>query len=812
MNVLRRRVLVGLLVVSAIALSVAPRLSVRGRTLLHCAVLRNHCATATVLLALGADANRVDTRSGLPPLHMAVSGHDSAPMVRLLLRHHARPNELDERGQTALQLALSTGFPEPVRALLEGGADPNATNGAGETALHVAARWRPEWIDILMERGGQVDQADLAGQTPLMAAAGAGSADAVTALLSYRANPNVMDSDGKTPLMLASQLHEGSPAVAALLKGGPKVNMQDKAGITALHYAAPGAAKRQSSIRVTLGGLRDGGRSRLTQPCVQAPHVNHLGPARSAAAISKKEAMDAGVPSVTGHGFRATIWRHHHTRSETRASLNAQANRSARQGDTLCGGERYRSGRLRNNAPHPQSSQLGAPDAATRRVWKMNPSVVNPYTNYGRITNPDDFYGREAELREVFSFIGGTQPQCVSIVGERRIGKSSLLAMVSHPDVARRHLPSPKDYVFVYVDLLETGGWDEAELWTVLAEEIWQQSGLAEHPETGPNADEETLAGRYAHVKCLIEQLGAAGKKIILVLDEFETVTRNAYCSLDCLGRFRALASTYELGMVTATRTELADACHDPQLSTSPFFNIFAISITLGPLAGNALAALVTEKSTTAGCTLTPDLPWVSEVSGGFAYVAQRACYELFRFRTERNRSDGKPLTGGEYSQLQTALQEWLEPFLNHLWEALSDDARQVLTRAAQGKPIHDRMANVAAALERYGLVRENRPFSPLLGTFIAEKPRRSLRRLPWRWTIAAAIAIVCVWGVQFYVNVPSFQETWQYFAGLATIAAIVPLVGKLLAYMNDGPGNEPPREDDTGHDQRRATRESDAP
>ncbi|MGH9843151.1 MAG: hypothetical protein ACREEM_30810 [Blastocatellia bacterium] len=49
----------------------------------------------------------------------------------------------------------------------------------------------------------------------------------------------------------------------------------------------------------------------------------------------------------------------------------------------------------------------------------------NPFTNRGPVTNPEDFFGRKDELEIVLSRLRSMQ--CVSIVGERRIGKSSLL-------------------------------------------------------------------------------------------------------------------------------------------------------------------------------------------------------------------------------------------------------------------------------------------------------------------------------------------------------------------------------------------------
>jgi len=49
----------------------------------------------------------------------------------------------------------------------------------------------------------------------------------------------------------------------------------------------------------------------------------------------------------------------------------------------------------------------------------------NPFTNRGVITNEQDFIGREEQLGEIIERLR-TLPSS-SVVGERRIGKSSLL-------------------------------------------------------------------------------------------------------------------------------------------------------------------------------------------------------------------------------------------------------------------------------------------------------------------------------------------------------------------------------------------------
>src|SRR5262245_57147219 len=77
----------------------------------------------------------------------------------------------------------------------------------------------------------------------------------------------------------------------------------------------------------------------------------------------------------------------------------------------------------------------------------------NPYLNRVAIKDPAQFFGRAREISKIFSRLTASRPQSISIVGERRIGKSSLLNYVNHPQVRSGYLDQPDAYVFVFIDL-----------------------------------------------------------------------------------------------------------------------------------------------------------------------------------------------------------------------------------------------------------------------------------------------------------------------------------------------------------------------
>ncbi|MFN5958057.1 MAG: ankyrin repeat domain-containing protein, partial [Planctomyces sp.] len=87
-------------------------------------------------------------------------------------------------------------------------------------------------VDI-RQRGVSLEQ----GMTPLMYAAKSGSLDAVNALLTAKANPNIAADDGKTALMIAT-LSENPAIVRVLIDNGARVDARTQDNWTALMFAA----------------------------------------------------------------------------------------------------------------------------------------------------------------------------------------------------------------------------------------------------------------------------------------------------------------------------------------------------------------------------------------------------------------------------------------------------------------------------------------------------------------------------------------------------------------------------------------------
>ena len=66
----------------------------------------------------------------------------------------------------------------------------------------------------------------------------------------------------------------------------------------------------------------------------------------------------------------------------------------------------------------------------------------NPFFNRQRITDPAYFVGRKAEVETLYSAV--VTHQCRSLVGERKMGKSSLLTHICNPETMRLYGLNPE--------------------------------------------------------------------------------------------------------------------------------------------------------------------------------------------------------------------------------------------------------------------------------------------------------------------------------------------------------------------------------
>jgi uncharacterized protein len=244
-------------------------------------------------------------------------------------------------------------------------------------------------------------------------------------------------------------------------------------------------------------------------------------------------------------------------------------------------------------------------------------TMPNPFVFGGRITDPDHFIGRKMELQRIFGALETAstgQLQHISIVGPRRIGKSSLLYHITQ--VYPQRLQQPEKYRFVYVDL------DDAHCHTLtgLLTFILQRLGIAHNKQPRLTQFQET-----------IEELSQKnGLYPVLCLDEFEHLTkRKEQFPNEVFEVWRSLGSSSKAAFVTASQRSLGELIQQGNL-TSTFHNIFT-HIPLGTFTeedARALLARNTDRPFTRDeqrqlVDLTGKFPAKLQIAGSLLYQAK---------------------------------------------------------------------------------------------------------------------------------------------------------------------------------------------
>lgn len=240
----------------------------------------------------------------------------------------------------------------------------------------------------------------------------------------------------------------------------------------------------------------------------------------------------------------------------------------------------------------------------------------NPFHWRGTVTDPEAFIGRQRELTSMLARV--QQLGCVSIVGERRIGKSSL-AYQACQRAAKQLGPDCRP---VYLDLLSARHHTLDGLLGAVLERFGRDPAKVK-----AGSPAASLAAFEEEVRALRKQ----GCLPVAFLDEFEAIgSRVKELGDDLLESWRSLANDGQMAFVSTSARPM-DAITQESGLTSSFYNVFA-QTALGELTDQEARAFANRAMRVGHLEMGDDV-FLLRVGGQHPLRLQVAAWHLFEAR-----------------------------------------------------------------------------------------------------------------------------------------------------------------------------------
>jgi hypothetical protein len=330
----------------------------------------------------------------------------------------------------------------------------------------------------------------------------------------------------------------------------------------------------------------------------------------------------------------------------------------------------------------------------------------NPYRVGNPIKDPDHFFGRGHELELIFERI--EKGECVSLVGERRIGRTSLLWQVMNENVQAKYMGKDHGHPFVFID---------CQLGVKTPEGFFCEAFRAvEELDAAFSFEADDRIGYKRQVRNCLEKFGAkryGQQGLVVLLDEFEYIARGNGFPLDFFSFLRGMALNYDVCFVVATKTELHECCR-AQVVSSPFFNIF-VPLYLGSFTEEEFDYFVAETSRRSGVSVYDYRDTILDLAGRFPYFVQLACEHYLQALSAYGR-----LLPVDHKAIRQAYASKVRGQFKYILSNLDAMEKQTVCRLASG----DRIAEcpTTTTLTRKGYLVDGRLFSSEFGKFALQQ------------------------------------------------------------------------------------------
>ncbi|MCB9059753.1 MAG: ATP-binding protein [Calditrichae bacterium] len=324
------------------------------------------------------------------------------------------------------------------------------------------------------------------------------------------------------------------------------------------------------------------------------------------------------------------------------------------------------------------------------------------------ISDISQFVGRQNLINKVYSRIGAARPQSVSLVGDYKIGKTSLLNFLSDPVTRSKYFDDISEYYCLRLSVTE-----ELNSLESFVKELCYQIAHGLESEF----KFESILDSYDWFKRIVEMASKRNRKIILFMDDFNLITQNESFPLEFFSFLRSLANNYNVAYVTTSYLDLQQLCVSKDVEESPFFNIFT-NITIRPFDPDETDQFLKQACEIAPLNTEKSKILVKAYAGNFPYLLQIACNVIHDQDTAQRGAIQDDLFKQKYESLT-------KKYFELTWQNLNNDLQVILRQIAHKIKIENPREYLVQELVQKQLliIDDSQPkiFSPSFLSFIKD-------------------------------------------------------------------------------------------
>ncbi|MCB8985039.1 MAG: winged helix-turn-helix domain-containing protein [Ardenticatenaceae bacterium] len=299
-------------------------------------------------------------------------------------------------------------------------------------------------------------------------------------------------------------------------------------------------------------------------------------------------------------------------------------------------------------------------------------SMTNPFYHRGAIRQAANFHGRRNEIEQILGLL--RNGQSVSLIGPRRIGKSSLLIHLCRPEVRLEWGLDPAKTWLILIDCQELGGSPPEDVYETLLTGLHHAAA-----EAGVTLDPlPNSPGSYRDLDRTLYQISQNHVTVVFLLDEFELLAANEHLTPYFFARLRGLTTKYGLAYLTASQRPLFAITAEEEILSSPFFNIF-VTLPLGLYSDEEARTLFLARLKNTDISFGPALnQYLRFLVGPHPFFLHVAGYHAYQALLQNTSLE----TPEEFTQLDDPIEVEADSHLGYLWQNLTPEEQYVLAIA----------------------------------------------------------------------------------------------------------------------------------